>query len=109
VSGPRSPLTQTLTLTDAERRELQHLIRSPTVANGPARRAQLVLLLADGHAVSAIARRCGVDRVTVRHWGERFVADRLAGLKDRPRSGRPPAFPPAGRGPRGGPGLHPAG
>jgi transposase-like protein len=109
VSGPRSPLTQTLVLTDAERQALQRLVRSPTVANGLARRAHLVLLLADGASVSAIARRVGVDRVTVRQWGERFVADRLAGLKDRPRSGRPPAFPPSGGGPHGGPGLHPAG
>jgi hypothetical protein len=108
VSGPRSPLAQTLALTGAERQALQHLIRSPTVANGLARRAHLVLLLADGGSVSAVARRCGVDRVTVRHWGERFVADRLAGLKDRPRPGRPPAFPPAGRRPHGGAGGHPA-
>lgn len=109
MSGPRSPLTHALTLTDAERQELQHLVRSPTVANGLARRAQLVLLLADGHTVSAVARRCEVDRVTARHWGERYLADRLAGLQDRPRSGRPPAFPPSGRRPHGGPGLHPAG
>ena len=109
MSGPRSPLSQTLVLSDAERQELQHLVRSPTVANGLARRAQLVLLLADGQAVSAIARRCGVDRVTVRHWGERFVAERLAGLKDRPRAGRPPGFPPSGRRPHRRPGLHPAG
>ena len=109
MSGPRSPLTQTLALTDAERQALQHLVRSPTVANGLARRAQLVLLLADGHAVSVIARRVGVDRVTVRHWGERFVAERLAGLKDRPRPGRPPAFPPSGGGAYRRARLHPAG
>jgi Winged helix-turn helix len=109
MSGPRSPLTRSLILTDAERGELQHLVRSPTVANGLARRAHLVLLLADGASVSAVARRCEVDRVTVRHWGERFVTDRLAGLKDRPRAGRPPAFPPAGGGPRRRARLHPAG
>jgi Winged helix-turn helix len=109
MSGPRSPLTQTLTLTDGERVELQHLVRSPTVASGLARRAHLVLLLADGASVSAVARRCGVDRVTVRHWGERFVADRLAGLTDRPRAGRPPAFPPSGGGPHRRARLHPAG
>ena len=109
MSGPRSPLALALALTDAERRELRHLVRSPTVANGLARRAQLVLFLADGASVSAVGRRCGMDRVTVRRWGERFVADRVAGLKERPRSGRPPVFPPAGRRPHGGAGLHPAG
>lgn len=109
MSGPRSPLAQALILTDAERVALQHLVRSPTVANGLARRAHLVLLLADGASVGAVARRCGVDRVTVRHWGERFVADRLAGLNDRPRSGRPPGFPPGGGGPHRRAGLHPAG
>jgi transposase len=38
--------------------------------------------------------RCGRDVVS--QWRKRFFEQRLAGLEDRPRRGRPPAFPPTG-------------
>jgi len=53
-------------------------------------RAKIILLLAeDRGAVSAVARRLRIDRKTVRLWRERFRANGVRGLKDRPRSGRP--------------------
>jgi len=106
MPGPRSPLARSLVLTAPERHALARLVRAPTTAQGLVRRARIVLLLADGHSVSATARQVGVERWTVRQWADRFVAGRLAGLTDRPRSGRPPAFPPCGGGASGGPGLH---
>ncbi len=109
MPGPRSPLAASLCLTDAGRQELEHLQRATTAPNGLVRRAQMILLLADGASVSATARRVGVERWIVRQWGERFRAERLAGLTDRPRSGRPPVFPPTGCGARRRVGLHPAG
>jgi transposase len=36
----------------------------------------------------------GVDRNVVRDWLDRFRAEGLAGLQDRPRPGRPRTFPP---------------
>jgi hypothetical protein len=108
MPGPRSRLAQSLVLTPPERSELERLVRAPTAAQGLARRARVVLLLADGHSVSATARRVGVDRRTARQWAARFRAARLAGLTDRPRSGRPPVFPPSGGGADGGLGLHAA-
>jgi transposase-like protein len=55
-------------------------------------RAQIVLAAAAGQANAAIARELGVCTDTARKWRRRFAEGRLAGLKDAPRSGRPPVF-----------------
>ena len=60
-------------------------------------RAQIVLAAAAGSTNVAIAGRVGVHVDTVRKWRRRFAAARLAGLKDAPRSGRPPVFTAADR------------
>ena len=55
-------------------------------------RARIVLAAADGRANAVIARRLGITEDTVRRWRVRFAADRIPGLDDRPRSGRPRRF-----------------
>jgi len=60
-------------------------------------RAAIVLAAAAGQANAAIATELGVCTDTVRKWRRRFAEGRLAGLKDAPRSGRPPVFTPADR------------
>jgi transposase len=60
-------------------------------------RAQIVLAAAAGKANAAIAAQLGVHVDTVRKWRRRFAAARLAGMKDAPRSGRPPVFTAADR------------
>jgi transposase len=55
-------------------------------------RARIVLAAAAGTTNAAIARELGVCADTVRKWRRRFAAGRLGGLKDAPRTGRPPAF-----------------
>jgi transposase len=60
-------------------------------------RAQIVLAAAAGKANAAIAAELGVCTDTARKWRRRFAAGRLAGLKDAPRSGRPPVFTAADR------------
>ncbi len=52
-------------------------------------RAEIVLLAARGWANARIARHLRVDENTVRTWRGRFAAGGLAGLADRPRTGRP--------------------
>ena len=60
---------------------------------GPDRlRAEIVLAAAAGRANSRIAGELGVCTDTVRNWRRRFAGDRLLGLKDARRSGRPPVF-----------------
>ena len=60
-------------------------------------RAQIVLAAAAGSTNAAIAARVGLHVDTVRKWRRRFAAAGLAGLKDSPRSGRPPVFTAADR------------
>ena len=69
-------------------------------ARGPYRdrlRASIVLAAAAGQANATIAAQMGVCTNTVRKWRRRFAEGGLAGLKDAPRSGRPPAFTAADR------------
>jgi len=55
-------------------------------------RARIVLAAAEGRTNSAIAAQLGVSPVTVGKWRTRFGRERLAGLQDAPRSGKPPTY-----------------
>ncbi|GHH72978.1 hypothetical protein GCM10018793_10880 [Streptomyces sulfonofaciens] len=52
-------------------------------------RARVVLLAAQGLRDAEIARRLGVSRQTVGTWRHRWQGAGLAGLRQRPRTGRP--------------------
>jgi len=60
-------------------------------------RAKVVLLAAEGRSNDEIAASLSVGRDVVSLWRKRFFYERLAGLEERPRSGRPRVFPPGGR------------
>ncbi len=92
MPGPRSP--RVVELTEDGRAALVRLMRSPSVAAGLAQRARIVLLAADGVPLEQIARQVAVDRNVVRRWVARYRAAGVDGLRDRPRPGRPRAFPP---------------
>jgi len=81
-------------LSDEERRALESLGRSYTLPYWQVVRAQMVLLAADGLRNDQIAGRLNCRREVVSQWRKRFFEHRLEGLEDRPRRGRPPAFPP---------------
>jgi hypothetical protein len=53
-------------------------------------RCQMILLSADGHGVGEIARLTLFDENSVLFWFDRYEAEGLDGLEDRPKSGRPP-------------------
>lgn len=94
MRGRKSSLK--MVLSDAERTALEHVTRSTSVAAGLARRARIVLLVAEGVSLVETARRVGVMETVVRLWCRRFLERRLEGLADLPRSGRPPVFSPRG-------------
>ena len=52
-------------------------------------RMHAVLLSARGYDIGQISSILDYDEATVRRWIERFEAEGLEGLQDRPRSGRP--------------------
>jgi transposase len=83
------PTVPPLTITNEERAELQRRVRAHTTPQRAAKRARVVLLAADGVANRQIATLVGMNQHTVSHWRHRFEAERLAGLEDRPRPGRP--------------------
>ena len=58
----------------------------------PGVRARIVLLAAGGAQNVDIARRVGVCVDVASRWRKRFCLEGLAGLDDRPRSGRPRIF-----------------
>jgi DNA-binding NarL/FixJ family response regulator len=79
-----------ITLTKAEERELQRWARQPTRGYAQVLRARIVLLAAEGLENADIARRLSTTREAVSRWRKRFYVERLPGLEDRPRPGRPP-------------------
>jgi transposase len=48
----------------------------------------------DGMSREEAARLAGMDRQTLRDWVHRYNVEGIEGLKDRPRSGRPPRLDP---------------
>ncbi len=55
-----------------------------------ARRMLALALVLEGQPRGAAARAVGMDAQSLRDWVPRCNAEGLAGLRDRPRSGRPP-------------------
>jgi len=78
-----------LVLTDEERDELKRLGRRRKTANGIATRARIVLRCATGRENQDVAEELGVHYNTVCRWRRRFLKERLNGLLDEPRVGRP--------------------
>ena len=78
-----------IALRSIERRVLTARARRARGEQRDVVRARIVLAGADGQPNAAIARRLGVTEDTVRRWRGRFAAERLPGLDDRPRTGRP--------------------
>ena len=92
----RSPYT--IELSDEERRILEERGRRYTLPYRDVVRAQMVLLAAQGLRNDEIALRLNTRREVVSMWRKRFFQERLSGLEERPRRGKPPAFPPRGTG-----------
>jgi transposase len=84
-----SPIAVEVVLSDEEREQLESWARRPKSAQALAQRSRIVLAAAEGLKNTEISRRLSLDQTTVRKWRSRFAKDRLDGLLDEPRPGRP--------------------
>ena len=85
LGRPLSPLE----LSKPEQAQLSEWVRRPKTAQALALRARIVLLSAEGHTNTEIARRLRVSLPTAGKWRQRFLDLRLDGLLDEPRPGTP--------------------
>jgi len=83
-----------IVLSPEQQQRLKQMARSYTSPYWQVVRAKLVLLAASGLENKQIATRLDLPRQIVSKWRKRFFEKGLAGLEDRPRRGRPRAFPP---------------
>lgn len=79
-----------IAVTEADRLVLERLQRASSTRAGLSRRARAVLLMAQGRSGVEIAERIGYTVIQVSRIRRRFAEGGLAGLYDRPKSGRPP-------------------
>ncbi len=79
-------------MTEDERTTLQGWLRKNTTEQRMARRAPIVLDAAAGKATKVIALSSQLGEGTVSKWCTRFVNDRLAGVADAPRTGKPTKY-----------------
>jgi putative transposase len=82
---PKEPVT----LSDQEYEQLTSILRSHSLPHGLVRRAQIVLMAAEGAPNSEIADKVGLTRQSVCKWRQRYLQEGISGLHDELRAGRP--------------------
>jgi transposase/DNA-binding CsgD family transcriptional regulator len=80
---PHATTHRDIVLTPEERTTLERLARGGRTRADLARRARIILRLADGASYLDLQRGLGESSRTVAKWKQRFVADRLEGLQGR--------------------------
>ena|ERR1700716_863972 len=88
------PSPYSVTLSNSEKTALEDIARKYTSPYFQVVRAKVILLAAQGLRNDQIAARVSLPRQIVSKWRKRFFEERLEGLENLPRSGRPPGFSP---------------
>src|SRR5216110_1269187 len=88
VNSAGRPITP-LVLSSLERAYLERQIRRRRVARSLSERCRIILRCAEGIPSKAVAAELGVHEHTVGKWRRRFLRDRVEGLLDEARAGRP--------------------
>lgn len=79
-------------VTEEERAQLESWVRNGTTEQRFAQRARIVLEAAAGKATQEIAALLQIRPATVSTWRTRFHRDRMGGLADAPRPGKPRTY-----------------
>jgi transposase-like protein len=90
----RSPFI--IDLTPHEKQVLEAEARKYTSPYRDVIRSKIILLAAQGYDNDDIASRLDTPRQIVSKWRKRFFQERLLGLQDQSRGGRPGSFSPSG-------------
>src|SRR5262245_61404475 len=96
-------VTGALKISEIEERELRRRAGQYTRPYREVIRAKIILLAGEGLSDVEIAARLDCTDRMVAKWRRRFIDEGIAGLDERPRSGRPRSFSP--RRDRGGQGV----
>ena len=86
----------TITLTAHEENTLESVAGKYTSPYRDVIRAKIILMASQGYSNDEIAFRLNTPRQIVSKWHKRFYYERLIGLQDQPRGGRPRDFSPGG-------------
>lgn len=81
-----------LQLSEEEIMELETISRSSKAERRMVERARIILLWHTGKSFVETQEALGISQMVVNKWRKRFVEQRLEGLKDAPRSGKPPVL-----------------
>ncbi len=92
----RSPYA--IVLSEDEKAKLESIAQKYTAPYFSVIRAKIVLLAAQELSNDQIAAKLDMPRQIVSKWRKRFFEERLEGLSDHSRSGRPARFSPQNRG-----------
>jgi putative transposase len=76
-------------LSEAEQAQLSSFARSRSMPAALSLRARIVLACATGQSNRAVAQRVDCNHTTVGKWRQRYLKDRIAGLYDELRPGKP--------------------
>ena len=79
-------------LREEEKIKLHSLVRKAKSPQRQVLRAKIILQAAEGISNKSIAKELGTIPKIVRIWRKRFIQNRLQGLQDKSRSGRPSFF-----------------
>ncbi len=91
----RSPYT--IVLSEDEKAKLESIAQKYTAPYFSVVRAKIVLLAAQELSNDQISAKLDMPRQIVSKWRKRFFEERLEGLSDQSRSGRPARFSPQNR------------
>lgn len=83
-----------IVLSHNERAQLERVATRYTSPYYIVVRAKIALMAAEGLDNKTIGEQLSLPRQIVSKWRKRFYEDRLEGLEDRPRPGRPSTFSP---------------
>ena len=83
---------QHIQLSESERKQLEDLLSRGSIAARKSKRVLAILELDRGRTFTAVAQTVGATKQMVSIWARKYRENGVAGLEDKPITGRPPAI-----------------